>query len=55
MSKLGQANAIIEKKGEIERDDAIEIASLNHALEEEQEIRASLEEKLETLRKCLMN
>jgi hypothetical protein len=47
MSKLGQANAIIEKKGEIERDDAIEIASLNHALEEEQEIRASLEEKLE--------
>ena len=39
--------ASLEEKGKIERDDAMEKASLEDALEEEQETRASLEEKLE--------
>ena len=36
------------EKGRIEREDAMEKASLEDALEEEQETRASLEEKLES-------
>ena len=49
MRQLAEANARLEEKGRIEREDAIEIASLNNALEEEQETRVSLEEKLETI------
>ena len=41
--------ASLEEKGKIERDDAMEKASLEDALEEEQETRASLEEKLESI------
>ena len=44
MDQLAMANDRIEKMGQIERDDANEIASLNNALEEEQETRAALEE-----------
>ena len=40
---------IIEEKGRIEREDAMEKASLENALEEEHELRVSLEEKLESL------
>src|SRR5664279_4335642 len=39
----------LERKGDIEREDAIEIASLTVTLEEEQELRVSLEEKLESI------
>ena len=39
----------LEEKGKIERDDAMEKASLEDALEEEQVTRASLEEKLESI------
>ena len=39
--------ASLEEKGKIERDDAMEKDSLEDALEEERETRASLEEKLE--------
>ena len=46
MDQLAEANDRIEKMGQIERDDAIEIASLNNALKEEQETRAALEEHL---------
>ena len=49
MDQLAEANDRIEKMGQIERDDAIEIASLNNALEEEQETRAALEEQLESI------
>ena len=41
--------ASLEEKGKIERDDAMEKATLEDALEEEQETRASLEEKLENI------
>ena len=41
--------ASLEEKGKIERDDAMEKASLEDALEKERETRASLEEKLETI------
>ena len=40
---------IIEEKGRVEREDAMEKASLENALEEEHELRVSLEEKLESL------
>ena len=40
---------IIEEKGRIEREDAMEKASLENSIEEEQELRVSLEEKLESL------
>ena len=40
---------IIEEKGRIEREDAMEKSSLENALEEEKELRVSLEEKLESL------
>ena len=49
LRQLAEANARLEEKGRIEREDAIEIASLNNALEEEQETRASLEEQLESI------
>ena len=39
----------IDEKCKIEREDAMEKASLENALEEEQELRVSLEEKLESL------
>ena len=39
----------LEEKGRIEREDAMEIASLNAPLEEEHELRVSLEEKLENI------
>ena len=48
-SQLNEALDYLEEKGRIEREDSIEIASLNNALEEEQELRVSLEEKLETI------
>ena len=41
--------ASLEEKGKIERDDAMEKASLEDALEEERETRASLDEKLENI------
>ena len=49
MDQLAMANDRIEKMGQIERDDANEIASLNNALEEEQETGAALEEQLESI------
>ena len=48
-SQLNEALDSLYEKGRIEREDSIEIASLNNALEEEQELRVSLEEKLETI------
>src|SRR5664279_596572 len=39
----------LDEKGRIEREDALEIASLSVSLEEEQELRVSLEEKLESI------
>ena len=49
MSRYGEAQHLLGKKGEIEREDALEKASLTIFLEEEQEIRVSLEEKLESI------
>src|SRR5664279_1510226 len=49
LSQYGEAQQLLESKGEIEREDAIEIASLTVTLEEEQELRVSLEEKLESI------
>lgn len=49
MHQYGQALELIEQKGEIERDDANEKASLTIALDEEHDIHVSLEEKLEGL------
>ena len=39
----------IDERSKIEREDDIEKASLENALDEEQELRVSLEEKLESL------
>ena len=39
----------LEEKGEIEREDVMEKASLKDALEEEHELRVSLEEQLESI------
>jgi hypothetical protein len=49
MSQYGEALELLEKKGDIERDDANEKASLTLALDEEHDLRVSLEEKLEGL------
>ena len=49
MSQYGEAQDILEVKGKIEREDAIEIASLSATLEEEQELRVSLKDKLESI------
>ena len=39
----------LEEKGRIEREDAMEKASLENALEEEHETRVDLEEKLDSI------
>ena len=49
MSQYGKAQEMIEIKGNIEREDAMEIASLKNNLEEEHELRVSLEEQLESI------
>src|SRR3954463_1732699 len=50
MDQLAQNEALLEEKGRIEREDAMEIASLKNALEEEEEeARVSLEERLESI------
>src|SRR3954466_3337555 len=49
MDQLAQNEALLEEKGRIEREDAMEIASLENALEEEEEARVSLEERLESM------
>ena len=43
MDQLGEAHELLDKKGEIEREDANELAALRIALEEEQETVAYLE------------
>ena len=42
-------NKILEIKGKIEREDAMEIASLKDNLEEEHGLRVSLEQQLESI------
>src|SRR4051812_48338400 len=49
MDQLAQNEALLEEKGRIEREDAMEIASLKNALEEEEEARVSLEGRLESM------
>src|SRR3954464_8407593 len=49
MDQLAQNEALLEEKGRIEREDAMEIASLKNALEEEEEDPVSLAERLESL------
>ncbi|KAK1645501.1 hypothetical protein QYE76_063306 [Lolium multiflorum] len=49
MARLAQQNDMLEKKGQIEREDSLEIHALKNALEESQEAIASLEERLENL------
>ncbi|KAK1620115.1 hypothetical protein QYE76_025632 [Lolium multiflorum] len=49
MARLAQQNDMLEKKGQIEREDSLEIHALKNALEESQETIASLEERLESL------
>ena len=49
MSQLARAEDLLEEKGRIEREDALEITSLKNALEEEEETRVSLEERLKSL------
>ena len=49
MSQYGEAQHLLEKKEESEREDANEIASLTVTLEEEQELLVTLEEKLESI------
>ncbi|KAK1697702.1 hypothetical protein QYE76_014399 [Lolium multiflorum] len=49
MARLAQQNDTLEKKGQIEREDSLEIHALKNALEESQETIASLEERLENL------
>ncbi|KAK1605542.1 hypothetical protein QYE76_029215 [Lolium multiflorum] len=49
MSRLAQQTDMLEKKGQIEREDSLEIHALKNALEESQETIASLEERLENL------
>ena len=49
MSQYGEAQEMLEVKGNIEREDAMEIASLKDNLEEEHELRVSLEEQLESI------
>ena len=46
---FGMAQDLLEEKGRLEREYASDIAALTSALEEEQEHRASLEERLESL------
>ena len=49
LSQLGEAHDLLDRKGEIEREDADELAALRNALEEEQETVASLEETIAKL------
>ena len=49
MSQYGIAQDLLKEKGRLEREYANEIASLTEAIEEEHELRVSLEEKLENL------
>ncbi|KAK1679346.1 hypothetical protein QYE76_040194 [Lolium multiflorum] len=49
MARLAQQNDMLDKKGQIEREDSLEIHALKNALEESQETIASLEERLENL------
>ncbi|KAK1679332.1 hypothetical protein QYE76_040180, partial [Lolium multiflorum] len=49
MAHLAQQNDMLEKKGQIEREDSLEIHALKNALEESQETIASIEERLENL------
>ncbi|KAK1683930.1 hypothetical protein QYE76_044778 [Lolium multiflorum] len=49
MARIAQQNHTLEKKGQIEREDSLEIHALKNALEESQETIASLEERLENL------
>ncbi|KAK1644066.1 hypothetical protein QYE76_061871 [Lolium multiflorum] len=49
MARLAQQNDTLEKKGQIEREDSLEIHALKNALEESQDTIASLEERLENL------
>ena len=49
MGQYGEAQEMLEVKGKIEREDAMEIASLKDNLEEEHELRVSLEEQLESI------
>ncbi|KAK1627541.1 hypothetical protein QYE76_001856 [Lolium multiflorum] len=49
MVRIAQQSDMLEKKGQIEREDSLEIHALKNALEESQETIASLEERLETL------
>jgi hypothetical protein len=48
MSQLSHSEELLEEKGRIEREDALEITSLKNALEEEEETRSSLEKELES-------
>src|SRR4051812_20482483 len=48
MGQLVHSEELLQEKGRIEREYAIEISSLKSALEEE-EIRASLEDRLESI------
>ena len=49
LSQLGEARDLIELKEGFERENVLEISSLSQVLEEEQEARVSLEEKLATI------
>jgi F0F1-type ATP synthase delta subunit len=49
LAQLGAAQDLIEEKERLEREVANEIASLNEALEEEQNLRISLEASVITL------
>ena len=48
MSQYGEPQEMLEIKGKIEREDAMEIASLKDNLEEH-ELRVSLEQELESI------
>ena len=49
LAQLGEAQNLIEVKEGLERDAADEIASLSQALQEEQELRVSVEESMDAL------
>ena len=49
MKQYLETHTLLEKKQEYEREYTDEISSLNVALEEEHELRVSLEEKLESI------
>jgi hypothetical protein len=49
MSQYGEALELLEQKGDIEREDANEKANLTIALDKEEDLRISLEEKLKGL------